>query len=171
MAAGGVRIMKRLLILRHAKSSWKDERLSDFERPLNKRGQFDAPRMGRLLAQRDLTPQLIISSAAKRARLTAEAVAAASGYTEDIYLTRDLYLASPEEYIDVLSEQGAGHDTVMVVGHNPGIEDLLELLIDYWERMPTAALANVELPIIDWHELTPETQGSLMDLWRPQELH
>jgi phosphohistidine phosphatase len=162
--------MKQLLVLRHAKSSWADGRLSDFERPLNKRGEYDAPRIGRILAQEDLVPQRIISSAARRAMLTAEAVAQSSGYEGAITATRDLYMAMPEEYVEVLNTVPDDCDLVMVVGHNPGIEDLVEGFTGSWERMPTAALAHVELPVDSWRSLEADTTGKLLNLWIPKEL-
>ncbi len=162
--------MKELLILRHAKSSWKDDRLADFERPLNKRGKTDAPRMGQLLLKMDLVPDQIITSAAKRALLTAKSVAASCEYSGDIKATRSLYMASPDDYIAELQGTADSRDRVMIVGHNPGIEDLVEVLVGMWERMPTAALAHVELPIDNWRSMEVDTPARLLNVWRPKEL-
>ncbi|MCI0394718.1 MAG: histidine phosphatase family protein [Chloroflexi bacterium] len=162
--------MKTLLILRHAKSSWDNARLADHDRPLNKRGKEDAPRMGRLIRKEELIPDLIITSTAERALATAEAAAEASGYEGEIRRTRELYLAGPETYLAVLRKLPAGAQRVMVVGHNPGMEELVELLIGRPERMPTAALAQVELPVGQWGELDEETKGRLLNLWWPKEL-
>ncbi len=162
--------MKTLLILRHAKSSWSNMNLSDFERPLNARGKRDAPRMGKLLLQEELIPDLIITSSAERAFSTAEAVAMTIDYDGEIKYTRFLYHAPPEHYLTLLSEVSDEHSLVMVVGHNPGIEDLVMVMTSGWERMPTAALAKVKLPISHWAELTDETKGSLEAVWRPKEL-
>lgn len=162
--------MKQLLVLRHAKSSWKDMALSDFDRPLNKRGYRDGPRMGMLLAEQGLIPDQIISSAAKRARLTAEAVAENCGYEKEIDVTRILYMAMPYDYISVLQQVGDSTDLVMVVGHNPGIEQFVEDLVDEWHRMPTAALAYIILPVDHWQSLDRDTKGELLYLWRPKEL-
>lgn len=162
--------MKTLLILRHAKSDWNNSQLSDYERPLNKRGKQDAPRMGQLLRDEDLVPDLIITSSAERALATAEAVADASGFANEVKYTRRLYHAAPEQYIEVLHEAGEEYERVMVVGHNPGIEYLLELLTDANERMPTAALAQIELPIEQWADLDDETMGKLVNVWRAKEL-
>lgn len=162
--------MKTLLILRHAKSDWNNSRLSDYDRPLNGRGKQDAPRMGRLLRDEALVPDLIITSSAKRALSTAEAVATASGYEHEIKYTRRLYHAAPEQYIEILQEAGGDYERVMVVGHNPGIEYLVDLLTDVDERMPTAALAQVELPIAQWTDLDDEVVGKLVNVWRPKEL-
>src|ERR671934_2596347 len=94
--------MKSLLILRHAKSSWKHPELSDHDRPLNKRGKRDAPKIGHLLKEKDLVPDLIISSTAVRAEKTAKLVAKASKYKGNVTLTDSLYAAGPDAYIDVL---------------------------------------------------------------------
>ena len=88
--------MKTLLILRHAKSSWKDDSLPDHDRPLNKRGKQDAPLVGRLDSRKDLMPDLILSSTAKRARATVELVAEESNYQGEIEYSRDLYAAEAE---------------------------------------------------------------------------
>ena len=162
--------MKQLLVLRHAKSSWKDLSLRDFERPLNKRGQKDAPRMGQLLNEHHLKPDQIITSAAVRARLTAEAVAVNCGYDAEIFATSDLYMASPAAYFEVLNHVQDSNTLVMVVGHNPGIEDLVEDLTDQWHRMPTGALAHIQLDIDSWRTLDFDTAGSLLNIWRPKEI-
>lgn len=162
--------MKTLLILRHAKSSWKNTNLSDYERPLNKRGKRDTPRMGALLAAENLTPDLIITSSAERALTTAELVALSSGYEEKITVTRQLYHGDPEDYFEQLREKGGSHERVMVVGHNPGIEALVEDLTGSYELMPTAALAQVELPIESWADCTDTVVGKLIKVWRPKEL-
>ena len=162
--------MKTLLILRHAKSSWKNSELADHDRPLNKRGKRDVPRMGELLVREALIPDLIISSSARRAKMTTELLVEESGFEGEILFERDLYAAWPEAYIETLCVTPDEFETVMVVGHNPGLEDLLEILIGEVERMPTAALANVSLPIKRWRELSFETEGELVNIWRPKEL-
>ncbi len=162
--------MKTVLILRHAKSSWREAGLADHERPLNKRGKRDAPRMGRLLREEDLVPDLIISSSAVRARKTAQLVIEASGYDGELRLARELYAAEPEAYLEVLQILPETVTSVMVVGHNPGLEELLELLSGDWQRLPTAALAQVALELDAWQDLSEETQGNLVNLWLPRQL-
>ncbi|MFC2055040.1 histidine phosphatase family protein [Chloroflexota bacterium] len=162
--------MKTLLILRHAKSSWKETGVTDHDRSLNKRGRRDAPRIGDLLREEGLVPDMILGSSAKRAKRTAEIVAEESGFGGDIMFSRELYAAWPESYIDVLNIQPDHYDCVMVVGHNPGLEELLLTLTGEAERMPTAALAQVTLPIDSWRELSYETSGALVKIWRPREL-
>src|ERR687898_2485459 len=118
--------MRTLLILRHAKSSWDDSALDDHERPLNSRGEQDAPRMGQLVRDEGLLPELVIRSDAVRARLTAEAMADAAEYPGTILLEPRLYQASVAEIVAVLRtvvDREIG--TVMIVGHNPGLEELV----------------------------------------------
>ncbi|WP_419933726.1 SixA phosphatase family protein [Candidatus Palauibacter sp.] len=162
--------MKTLLILRHAKSSWNDPGLRDHDRPLNRRGNRDAPRMGRLIADRDLVPDRIVSSTAVRARTTAALAAAEFDHDVEIETTRDLYGAHPDGYIEVAEERGGEAERLMVVGHNPGITALVTRLTGEVEYMPTAALAVVELDIEDWSELGRAGEGQLVAFWRPKAL-
>jgi phosphohistidine phosphatase len=162
--------MKTLLVLRHAKSSWKNADLADHERPLKKRGKRDAPRMGKLLLEIEMTPNLIISSSAERALATAELVALSCGYEQEISVSRQLYHADTEDYLAVLRKQGEPHERVMVVGHNPGMEALVEDLTGDYQRMPTAALVQIQLPIDSWTDFTEEVSGELVGVWRPKEL-
>jgi len=161
--------MKTLLLLRHAKSSWKHPELSDHDRPLNKRGKQEAPRVGAWLRAQELVPDLIISSTARRARETAEKVAEASGYEGEVELDEALYLADPEDCIAALRDVSDQHACVMVVGHNPGLEMLLETLTRSDDLMPTAAVAQVSLPVERWRQLTLATRGALVNLWRPRD--
>jgi phosphohistidine phosphatase len=162
--------MKTLLIFRHAKSSKDDPSLEDHERPLNDRGRRDAHRMGRVLREEDLVPDRIVSSTAVRARATAEAAAKASGFKGKVDLDSELYHASPEEYVEVLSHTPKEDDRVMVVGHNPGLERLVETLTGKRQTLPTAAIARVALPIQDWKQLKTSTKGKLERVWAPKEL-
>lgn len=163
--------MKTLLVLRHAKSSWNDSALPDHNRPLNERGRRDAPMMGDWLRQQQLIPDLIISSDAVRAHMTAEAVAEAAGYAGAIVLNPLLYLAAVDDIVAVLSTVSkANAPTVMIVGHNPGLEQLVATLTGDHEDFPTAALAQIALPIDRWRDLDSSTRGTLVGLWRPKEL-
>lgn len=162
--------MKLLLILRHAKSSWKETGLSDHSRPLNQRGIKDAPRMGQVLFEEDLVPDLILSSTAQRARDTAGLVADASGFDGEIHFVESFYHASPSDYLEALSSLSSDKNIVMIVGHNPGMEMLLEMLTGEDERLPTAALALIQLPINNWSQLSDEAEGELLNLWLPRTL-
>jgi len=163
--------MKTLLILRHAKSSWDNPALDDHERPLNARGERDAPRMGQLAREKGLRAELVISSDAVRARLTAEAMAQATGYNGQILLDPRLYHASAAEILAVLrSAVDDNLATAMIVGHNPGLEELLAHLTGDPENLPTAALAQIALRIESWSDLDTTTRGTLVGLWRPRDL-
>jgi phosphohistidine phosphatase len=162
--------MKTLLILRHAKSSWKDENLPDRERPLNKRGLGDAPKMGALLRKEDLVPDLVLSSPARRARSTAELATDECGYEGQVEFREELYSFDAEPYLKALSTLADSYQRVMIVGHNPAMEELLEQLTGEYLPMPTAALAQIELPIEHWNKLTRRRKGRLVNLWRPKEV-
>jgi phosphohistidine phosphatase len=163
--------VKTLLILRHAKSSWDDASLDDRDRPLNARGRRDAPRMGDLLRSESLVPDVIITSDAVRAHTTALAVAEAAGYTRAIVIDPLLYLAGPDDVIAVLKtmpDTTAGR--VMIVAHNPGLEDLIELVTGERHHLPTAALVQLTLRIDRWDLLDGSTRATLVDIWRPKDL-
>jgi phosphohistidine phosphatase len=162
--------MKTLLLMRHAKSSWKDQELSDHERPLNKRGRKDAPRMGQLLCDRELIPQRILCSSALRAKQTAEALVEAAGNQAELMVLDRLYLAEADEYISVLREQPDHLERLMVIGHNPGLETLLQMLSGRIESLPTAVIAHLVLPIQHWTELSGETKGEMIEIWKPKEI-
>jgi phosphohistidine phosphatase len=162
--------MKTAIILRHAKSSWKQPELPDHDRPLSKRGKRDAPRVGEFLLEKGLTPDLIISSTAKRARKTAEAAAKASGFSGELRLTPALYLAAPEAYIATLRSLPDEYQRVMLVGHNPGLEELMAKLTGRTASMPTAAVAYVSFPITHWSELEMGAKAELIHLWTPGDL-
>lgn len=160
--------MKTLYLLRHAKSSWKDADLADFDRPLNERGRRAAPFMGRLLRERGSEIDLIVSSPAKRAKKTAKLFLEAAGYETDILYDQRIYEASPNTLIYVLSELDDRFSSVMLVGHNPGMEGLIRALTDRIEPMPTAAIAIIKLGVDTWAELAAGT-GMLAAVIRPRE--
>jgi len=162
--------MKTLLVLRHAKASPEDGTGSDHDRPLTKRGLKAARRMGQLLKEHQLVPDVVLASTAERARTTAELAAAEADSRAAVRLLRELYLAEPPTYLEALREVEATADKVLVVGHNPGLEALVYRLTGATEHMPTGALAVCDLPIASWTELGAETRGSLNQLWRPKEI-
>jgi len=164
-------IVKSLLILRHAKSSWKYPELNDHDIPLNKRGKNDAPRIGKILQKEKLIPDAILSSTAMRASATVESVVKACGYKGEVTLNRSLYAAGPETYLQLLSGLPNGQRRVLVVGHNPGIEELLELLTSEIHLLPTCSLAHLNLQIGGWSDIDFETtKGQLVDIWLPGDI-
>jgi len=161
--------MKSILILRHAKSSWKLPDVNDHDRPLNKRGKRDAPHMGEIIQDKNLVPDFIISSTAKRAHSTAKAVAKAAGYKGDIALNQSLYAAPPTAYIDVLHDLPNKYTRVLLVGHNPGLEQLVNMLSSEEHTMPTCSLVHVQLCINTWSEIDYKTKGKLLEIWNPSD--
>jgi phosphohistidine phosphatase len=162
--------MKRLLVLRHAKSSWKHHDLKDHDRPLNKRGMRDAPRMGRLMREEGVVPEWAFSSTATRARVTLDHALEESGASCEAHRVADLYLAAPADIVEVLRGIPEPHSRALVVGHNPGMEDLVEGLTGEEVTFPTAALAVIDCEIEAWSDLALTGVESLVRLWRPKEL-
>ena len=156
--------MKTLLIVRHAKSSWKDESLADRDRPLNKRGTANAPEMGKRLLRRKLVPDMIISSLARRALLTARAMAAEFRFpVDDIVVEENLYGCGPQDIFDTVALISPGHNVAMVVSHNPAVTELanvvsraaienvptcgvLTLRAGRWNEMADAELVDFDYP-------------------------
>lgn len=162
--------MKTLLLMRHAKSSWKDESLDDHDRPLNKRGKREAPRMGEFLRQQDLIPDYIISSSARRAWKTAELVAYAAGFRGETRITSELYMAGPARILEVAANTPEAFQVALLIGHNPGLEELLAQLTGDYRAVPTAAIACLRLDINSWKEIAAGASVSLINLWQPREL-
>lgn len=162
--------MKTLLIMRHAKSSWNYPELSDYDRPLNARGKRDAPRMGKHLRQEGLIPDRILTSSAKRARKTASKVAKSCSYAGKVKKLDAFYDTVPGVYFEVLQTLPDKYQCVMVFGHNPTMEQLVNHLTGAIKRMPTAAIAHIELPIQYWKTLDLYTKGTLVNLWTPKTL-
>jgi phosphohistidine phosphatase len=158
--------VKTLTLLRHAKSSWQAGDLADRDRPLNARGERDAPIMGERIKAQDIRPSLIVSSPATRAWRTAKIIADSINYPRE-FLQRDdrLYLASVDAIIDVIEDQDSGFNHIMVVGHNPGMTEFANFLIpDITSNMPTCAIVSVSMGTENWELRTqPEATLSLFD--------
>ena len=160
--------MKRLLLMRHAKSSWDDQDLADFDRPLNDRGLAAAPFMGELIAGRGLAPDEIVSSPAKRAVHTATLFKDSGGFEALIRLEERIYEAGPQTLKQVAAEFRDEFDVVMMVGHNPGFEGFVSYLTGKHESMPTAAVAVIDLNIDNWSDVK-NAEGDLIEVIRPKE--
>lgn len=144
--------MKILTLVRHAKSSWKNPGLSDRQRPLNKRGKRDAPLMGQRILGHGIRPSLILSSPAKRAWTTAKVIAREIHYPIEFLQREDaLYHASLDGFLEVLSEQDNEFNSIMVVGHNPGMTDFANYLSPgLTDNLPTAGVVSVEIDQDHW---------------------
>ena len=141
--------MKTLILLRHAKSDWDDPTRHDHDRPLNKRGERDAPAMGNFLREKGVIPDLIVSSTALRAKTTAEAVATGAGYDPaEIVFRKELYLPPVETLLSTTKRLPKDKEKVMLVAHNPGITSFLATITGNYQtvpEMPTCAVAVLEL--------------------------
>jgi phosphohistidine phosphatase len=145
--------MKKILIMRHAKSDWADSSLADIERPLNERGRREAPVMGEELKKLGLMPDMIISSPAVRARQTAQLVVQYLGFEGDIIFSDYLYFGKLISVIDVLKDLPEKCNTVLIFGHNPTWEELVHKLSGKPHEMSTAAVAVLNFDK-KWHELS-----------------
>jgi len=150
---------KRLLLCRHAKSSWHEATRSDIERPLNKRGERDAPEMGRRLVRRGIQPDLIVTSPAVRARTTAAYLAAELGYPlERLEMQTDLYAATVPSLLALLQKQEPRCTTIMLVGHNPECTALANMLGGLCiENIPTCGIVALDFAVSSWRELAAGT--------------
>lgn len=149
--------MKKLVLVRHAKSSWSDPSVADFDRKLNKRGKRDAPFMAEKLAERGVKAELIISSPAKRAKKTAQHMAKGIGYEPSkINFTADAYSFSAGDLFEILRKIDDKYDEVLFVGHNYGITDLAEQLTgETLTSIPTAGIVAMTSKITGWSEIKP----------------
>ena len=161
--------MKRLILLRHAKSDLGVASLADFDRPLNERGLRAAPLVGRFMRKRKLAPDLVLCSPAERARQTAALVAEAAKLAAPIRYDERIYEATPARLAEVVSQVEEGADEILLVGHNPGLEGLLEMLSGESRSFPTAALARIALDIEKWSKLR-EGAGRIELFVKPKEI-
>ena len=148
--------MKKLYLIRHAKSSWKEIGLSDFERGLNKRGKKDAPMIGNILKKKEITPDIIISSPAKRTKKTAFIIAKSVGIKkENIIFKESIYESSMNELLNVIENLDNSLNSVFLIGHNPSLNVLAEYLTNsYINNIPTCGVLAIDLDINLWNEVS-----------------
>jgi phosphohistidine phosphatase len=162
--------MKTLLLMRHGKASWKDVKKGDDKlRPLTKKGEKDAQKMSDLLDEKEILPQVILTSTAKRARETANVFLAQCCGEIAFVVKEALYLAEPQAVIEVLKTFQDRADRVMVIGHNPGLESLLQQFTGNVESLSTASIAYLELPIGSWADISLDTQAEKWETWKPKD--
>lgn len=172
--------MKRLILLRHAKSSWSHEDLRDFDRPLNKRGRRDAVAMGHYIHEHGLRPDTVLCSGALRTRETAAGIINSFDKRPEIETHDGLYLAAPSTIIKYCQNAPVAANTLMVIAHNPGMQDTVITLADATAapkptlasisaKFPTAALAVLEFQISSWTALRRQA-GALIDYQTPKQI-
>jgi len=163
--------MKRLILARHAKSSWDHPELRDIDRPLNKRGLRAAPIMGRALREREFIPQAIFASPSVRTRMTSQLLAEELNFpTEEIQFIDSFYGASPGSIVHFLNQLDDALDSVMLVGHNPTWTDLHRRLTGKnLNNLPTAGILIIDFEITHWNDLS--AQGSIHALLIPRDFN
>ncbi len=161
---------KTLMLLRHAKSSWKDKQLKDFDRPLKKMGVETAELIGKILSHGEFLPDVVLSSPARRAKDTVEIVNKYSDYKGSTEYHDNFYMGEPGDFIEALRDLPDNVDSVMVVGHNPGLEAFMQILAGSCNALSTGALARIELELTHWRDLNSSTVGKLSKFWDPDEM-
>ncbi|RUM33641.1 MAG: histidine phosphatase family protein [Desulfobulbus sp.] len=154
--------MKQLLICRHAKSSWKDPKLADIDRPLNKRGKRDAPIMGERLGQSGMVPDLIICSPAKRARKTASGLCRGMQMCSDVIkIKKAIYDTTINGLLDVISRTSNRYQRLLLVGHNNELTDLVNLLapVNIY-NVPTCGIVGFQLNLDSWEKVSQVPPGA-----------
>ena len=161
--------MRTLYLLRHAKSSWKDENLADFDRPLAGRGRRACETVGKFLKSEGITLDLVLSSPAVRARETIDQVLRAAKLRPELRYDERIYEASAAKLLDVVSQIENDYKTVALVGHNPGMQELLQVLTGEADEFPTATLAQIVFKSVKWAEAGTK-KGHLEWIVRPKQL-
>jgi phosphohistidine phosphatase len=161
--------MKTLYLLRHAKSSWGDATLADFDRPLNERGKRASEAIGNYLKSNSITPELIICSTALRTRETLAIVTKTAELNTEVRYDERIYEASRSRLAEVISEIENDRNVVMLIGHNPGMEEILLLLTGKRQEMSTGTLAKIVFDTMSW-TTTVEKRGTLESIVSPREL-
>jgi phosphohistidine phosphatase len=161
--------MKELVLVRHAKSSWSQGDLSDHDRALNERGERDAPRIGQALVEHQWVPDRVLCSTAERAVETLNAVLDVLGRSRDVHMLSELYLADPAAILATVARFGDPAERVVVLGHNPGLEDLVRALTRQKIELKTSAVARLLLPVARFSELHLECRATLGGSWSPRE--
>lgn len=171
--------MKTLTLLRHAKSGWDDPVERDFDRPLNAKGRRAAATVGRHMRSLDMHFDQVIASPAARVKETLESVETGYGAPLEPHFDRRIYLASAETLLDVIHDTPDNADTLLLVGHNPGLEELVLLLVPdreedgerdkVEEKYPTASVAQITLDVPSWRAVQPGG-GALSRFIRPRDL-
>ncbi|MHB1356391.1 MAG: SixA phosphatase family protein [Anaerolineae bacterium] len=153
-----------LLVMRHAKAAQDNLSLVDRERQLTRNGKADAERLGTELRTRNLVPDVIYCSPAKRARTTAKRVAHCSGYSDEVEVVEVLYMRGAKAYLRVISDWSDELNCGMVVGHNPDVSSLIQLLTGTQAEMATAAIAVIRVPVDHWSELESLPSCKLVEI-------
>jgi len=162
---------KTLILVRHAKSSWKDTTLNDIQRPLNKRGNKDAPKMGKYMAEHKILPEVIFSSPGLRALTTARLISVEIGIKpSDIIVDENIYTFDPEDLLAAIRALKNKYDKVMIVAHNPAVTDILNYLCgSKIDNVPTCGVAVLRFSTDSWKKVS-KSKAKLVSFDYPKKL-
>ena len=146
--------MKKIYIVRHAKSSWKDMSLHDFDRPLNKRGKLNAPLMGKRLKKKNILPDIMLSSSSLRTKLTAQVIAKKIKYTKDIIFKDEMYESNAAFLHEMLTELDDENNSVFIFAHSSGLNMLAKDYVRFEENIPTCGIVEIEFDCEKWSEIS-----------------
>jgi phosphohistidine phosphatase len=161
--------MKTLILMRHAKSGIPEKGQHDWDRTLTKRGRKNTESLAKWLKEKNIVPQVILASAALRSRQTADLLTEELGFRGDLHFLSNLYLGEVDAYLDALHSMPDSTDCLLVIGHNPMLESLLQMLTGKVESLPTASVVFVQAPVDKWRELSFEITAKLETFWKPKE--
>lgn len=162
--------MKTLLLMRHAKSSWAEAGQTDFERPLKPRGERASTLMGRLLQVNRLTPAHVLCSAAVRARQTGQLIVREFSPQPTLDILEELYHASPRTLVKYLRATDDRYESLLLIAHNPGLEELIDHWSSEFVAFPTAAVALYRFAVDRWSQIDLDVSIAYDRLWKPKEL-
>lgn len=152
--------MKKLILIRHAKSDWSNPLSEDFLRPLNKRGKKNAPLMAKVLKEKNIRPDLIISSPSIRTKQTLEYFIKELNYNDEVRFEESIYEAPYENLLKVIKDIPNIHKTVFLMGHNPGLCDLTNFLVDKnFENIPTCGIVEIDFNAKSWQDISKENSN------------
>ena len=152
--------MKKLILIRHAKSDWSNPLLEDFLRPLNKRGERNAPFMAKILEKKDIKPDLIISSPSIRTKQTLEYFIKQLNYKDEVRFEESIYEAPFENLLKVIKNISNNYKIILLVGHNPGLCDLINFLLDkHFENIPTCGIVEIDFNAKSWQDISKENSN------------
>ena len=160
--------MKMLYIIRHAKSSWKDTSLDDFDRPLNKRGKLNAPLMGKRLKKKGILPDIMLSSSSLRTKLTAQIIAKKLKYSKDIIFKKEMYESSSVVLHKILTQVDDTNQSVFIFAHNSGLNMLAQEYVHLEDNIPTCGIVEIEFDCDKWIDIS-EVNAKLISFDYPKK--
>jgi phosphohistidine phosphatase len=169
---GDERFHKVLLILRHAKSSWKNKKLDDHDRPLNRRGRREAIEMGEYLKKTNMIPNAIVTSSATRAIETTTLVCRNCSYNKLVEVNFEFHRGGTSAYIHAISIAPNDKNILLIVGHNPDLEDLIKVITNRTIKLPTCTLIQINMNIKNWKStaIYGSFKSEIVNIWRPKRI-